>query len=129
MTNNEIVQKLWNLCNVLRDDGITYHEYVTELTYILFLKMVAEQDNEDTVGVPEEYCWNTLVKLDGLELKNTYQKALIDLGQKGNNLEIIYRNAKTNIEEPANLKKIFSEIDKMDWYSMDKEDFGDLMLL
>ena len=126
MTNNEIVQKLWNLCNVLRDDGITYHEYVTELTYILFLKMVAEQDNEDTVGVPEEYCWNTLVKLDGLELKNTYQKALIDLGQKGNNLEIIYRNAKTNIEEPANLKKIFSEIDKMDWYSMDKEDFGDL---
>lgn len=126
MTNNEIVQKLWNLCNVLRDDGITYHEYVTELTYILFLKMLAEQDNEAQVGVPEEYRWNTLVKLDGLELKTTYQKALIDLGQKTNNLAIIYRNAKTNIEEPANLKKIFSEIDKMDWYSMDKEDFGDL---
>lgn len=126
MTNNEIVQKLWNLCNVLRDDGITYHEYVTELTYILFLKMVAEQENEEAVGVPEEYRWNNLVKLDGLELKNTYQRALIDLGQKGNNLAIIYRNAKTNIEEPANLKKIFSEIDKMDWYSMDKEDFGDL---
>ena len=49
MTNNEIVQKLWNLCNVLRDDGITYHEYVTELTYILFLKMLAEQENEDSV--------------------------------------------------------------------------------
>ncbi len=59
MTNNEIVQKLWNLCNVLRDDGITYHEYVTELTYILFLKMLAEQDNEAEVGVPEEYRWNT----------------------------------------------------------------------
>ena len=84
MTNNEIVQKLWNLCNVLRDDGITYHEYVTELTYILFLKMVAEQDNEESVGIPEEYRWNNLVKLDGLELKNTYQKALIDLGQKEN---------------------------------------------
>ena len=108
MTNNEIVQKLWNLCNVLRDDGITYHEYVTELTYILFLKMVAEQDNEESVGIPEEYRWNNLVKLDGLELKNTYQKALIDLGQKENNLAIIYRNAKTNIEEPANLRKIFS---------------------
>ena len=126
MTNNEIVQKLWNLCNVLRDDGITYHEYVTELTYILFLKMVAEQDNEESVGIPEEYRWNNLVKLDGLELKNAYQRALIDLGQKGDNLAIIYRNAKTNIEEPANLKKIFSEIDKMDWYSVDKEDFGDL---
>ena len=126
MTNNEIVQKLWNLCNVLRDDGITYHEYVTELTYILFLKMLAEQDNEAEVGIPEEYRWNNLVKLDGLELKNAYQRALIDLGQKGDNLAIIYRNAKTNIEEPANLKKIFSEIDKMDWYSVDKEDFGDL---
>ena len=126
MTNNEIVQKLWNLCNVLRDDGITYHEYVTELTYILFLKMLAEQDNEAEVGIPEEYRWNTLIKLDGLELKTTYQKDLIDLAQKENNLAIIYRNAKTNIEEPANLKKIFSEIDKMDWYSMDKEDFGDL---
>ena len=66
MTNNEIVQKLWNLCNVLRDDGITYHEYVTELTYILFLKMLAEQENEDSVGIQEEYSWNNLVKLDGL---------------------------------------------------------------
>ena len=62
MTNNEIVQKLWNLCNVLRDDGITYHEYVTELTYILFLKMLAEQENEDSVGIPEEYRWNNLVR-------------------------------------------------------------------
>ena len=75
MTNNEIVQKLWNLCNVLRDDGITYHEYVTELTYILFLKMLAEQDNEAEVGIPEEYRWNTLIKLDGLELKNYLSKS------------------------------------------------------
>ena len=127
MTNNEIVQKLWNLCNVLRDDGITYHEYVTELTYILFLKMLAEQESEESVGIPEEYRWNNLVKLDGLELKNTYQKALIDLGQKGDNLAIIYRNAKTNIEEPANLKKIFSEIDKMDWYSVDKDLYEGLL--
>lgn len=126
MTNNEIVQKLWNLCNVLRDDGITYHEYVTELTYILFLKMVAEQEKEDEIQIPEEYRWNNLIKLDGLKLKNTYQEALINLGGVNNNLAIIYRNAKTSINEPANLKKIFSEIDKMDWYSMDKEDFGDL---
>ncbi len=126
MTNNEIVQKLWNLCNVIRDDGITYHEYVTELTYILFLKMVAEQEKEDEIQIPEKYRWNNLIKLDGLELKNTYQEALINLGGVNNNLAIIYRNAKTSINEPANLKKIFSEIDKMDWYSMDKEDFGDL---
>ena len=50
MTTQEIVQKLWNLCNVLRDDGITYQDYVTELTYILFLKMLAETDKEKLVS-------------------------------------------------------------------------------
>ena len=76
MTNNEIVQKLWNLCNVLRDDGITYHEYVTELTYILFLKMLAEQENEDSVGIPEEYRWNNLVKFRWFRIKKYLSKSL-----------------------------------------------------
>jgi type I restriction enzyme M protein len=49
LTTNEIVQKLWNLCNVLRDDGITYHQYVTELTYILFLKMAKETGAETKI--------------------------------------------------------------------------------
>ncbi|MEG1872393.1 MAG: class I SAM-dependent DNA methyltransferase, partial [Cetobacterium sp.] len=126
MTNNEIVQKLWNLCNVLRDDGITYHEYVTELTYILFLKMASELDTEKKIGIDNKYTWNELKKLDGIELKKTYQQMLIDLSNKSGSLGIIYRNAQTKIEEPANLKKIFSEIDKIDWYSVDKEDLGDL---
>lgn len=59
MTNNEIVQKLWNLCNVLRDDGITYHEYVTELTYILFLRIANELETEEKIGIPEEYRWES----------------------------------------------------------------------
>ncbi|MEX3543653.1 hypothetical protein VVR68_10330 [Corynebacterium sp. LK2532] len=58
MNNKEIVAKLWNLSNVLRDDGITYHEYVTELTYILFLKMAKETGAE--VGIPVEYRWDVL---------------------------------------------------------------------
>ena len=60
MTNQEIVSKLWNLCNVLRDDGITYHQYVTELTYILFLKMAKETKTEDSI--PENYRWNRTEK-------------------------------------------------------------------
>ena len=64
MTSNEVVQKLWNLCNVLRDDGITYHEYVTELTYILFLKMSSELENEEEIGIPLKYRWKELVKLE-----------------------------------------------------------------
>ena len=126
MTSSEVVQKLWNLCNVLRDDGITYHEYVTELTYILFLKMSSELENEEKIGIPLKYRWKELAKLEGIELKNNYQKCLLDLGQIDGKLGIIYRNAQTKIEEPANLKKIFNEINKIDWYSVDKEDLGDL---
>ena len=58
MTNAEIVSKLWNLCNVLRDDGITYHQYVTELTYILFLKMAKETGTEK--NIPKDYRWDVL---------------------------------------------------------------------
>ena len=126
MTNNEIVQKLWNLCNVLRDDGITYHEYVTELTYILFLKMASELGTEESIGIPEEYRWEELIKLEGIELKDKYQRCLLDLGKSSSQLGIIYRNAQTRIAEPANIRKIFAEINKINWYSVDKEDLGDL---
>ena len=71
MTNQEIVAKLWNLCNVLRDDGITYHQYVTELTYILFLKMAKETGTEGSI--PEKYRWDALNSKDGLELKKFYE--------------------------------------------------------
>ena len=67
MTNQEIVSKLWNLCNILRDDGITYHQYVTELTYILFLKMAKETKTENTL--PKNYRWDTLVSYSGIALK------------------------------------------------------------
>ena len=65
MTTQEIVSKLWNLCNVLRDDGITYHQYVTELTYILFLKMAKETGAESQI--PECYCWDKLTEKSGIE--------------------------------------------------------------
>ena len=67
MTTQEIVSKLWNLCNVLRDDGITYHQYVTELTYILFLKMAKETGAEEQI--PEDYRWDILTSKSGVELK------------------------------------------------------------
>lgn len=127
MNNQEIVQKLWNLCNVLRDDGITYHQYVTELTYILFLKMLKEKGMEDEAQLPPEYRWDYLVKLQGIELKNHYRKLLVDLGTKGNKLvNQIYANASTNIDEPKNLEKIIRSIDALDWYSAREEGLGNL---
>jgi type I restriction enzyme M protein len=125
MTNQEIVAKLWNLCNVLRDDGITYHEYVTELTYILFLKMAKETGAEE--NIPAKYRWDELVKKHGIELKNFYNELLTDLGKNGiGRIREIYSGARSNIDEPKNLEKIIQSIDGLDWYSAKEEGLGNL---
>ncbi|WP_199427073.1 class I SAM-dependent DNA methyltransferase [Thermaerobacillus caldiproteolyticus] len=125
MNNREIVQKLWNLCNVLRDDGITYHQYVTELTYLLFLKMMKETGQE--YMIPEKYRWDSLVTKDGIELKEHYQQLLLDLGKEENELlKQIYTDATSNIREPKNLEKIIQSINELDWYNAKQEGLGDL---
>lgn len=138
MTNQEIVAKLWNLCNVLRDDGITYHQYVTELTYILFLKMMKETGNEANITKNivkkedkkleiENYSWDTLAKKQGIELKKYYNTILSEFGEncKGRIREI-YSGARSNIDEPKNLEKIIKSIDDLDWYSAKEEGLGNL---
>eukprot|EP01035_Chromulina_nebulosa_P052728 gene52728-71941_t len=67
----DIVAKLWNLCNVLKDDGVTYHQYVNELTYLLFLKMAQETKTESQL--PSGYRWADLVKLEGAPLMEHYR--------------------------------------------------------
>lgn len=125
MTNAEIVAKLWNLCNVLRDDGITYHQYVTELTYILFLKMAKETGSEK--NIPENYRWDALRSKEGMELKRFYEELLRELGENcTGRVQEIYQGARSNIEEPANLKKIITNIDELDWYSAKEEGLGNL---
>ncbi len=125
MNTTEIVQKLWSLCNVLRDDGITYHQYVTELTYILFLKMAKETGAEKKI--PEKYRWDVLNKKDGVVQHKFYRELLLHLGTEGKNgVQQIYLNAHTNIDEPKNLKKIIDDIDKLDWYSAREEGLGNL---
>lgn len=125
MNNQEIVAKLWNLSNVLRDDGITYHQYVTELTYILFLKMAKETNSEE--GIPEQYRWDVLRTKSGIDLKRYYRDLLQHLGEdaKGRVREI-YAGASTNIDEPKNLEKIITSIDALDWYSAREEGLGNL---
>ena len=121
----EIVNKLWNLCNVLRDDGITYHQYLNELTYILFLKM-AEETGEDK-NIPEGYRWSDLSSKEGIELANFYRQLLLDLGTKGTGkVKEIYTNAQTSIKEPANLRKIIKNIDELDWYEAREEGLGEM---
>lgn len=125
MNTQEIVAKLWNLCNVLRDDGITYHQYVTELTYILFLKMAKETGSEE--NIPDGYRWDDLLAHKGLELKAFYKDLLDYLGEQCmGRIQEIYKSAATNIDEPKNLEKIIRTIDELDWFSAKEEGLGNL---
>lgn len=125
MNNQEIVAKLWNLCNVLRDDGITYQQYVTELTYILFMKMCKETGTEG--AIPEQYRWDKLITKQGVELKKFYKELLEHLGEScTGRVREIYQGAQSNIDEPKNLEKIIQTIDQFDWYSAKEEGLGNL---
>jgi type I restriction enzyme M protein len=127
-TTHDIVAKLWNLCNVLKDDGVTYHQYVTELTYLLFLKMAKETGQEQ--GIPEEWRWDALEQLDGIKQLNQYKLLLLELGssESGSSplVQEIYANASSFIKKPVTLNKLVSEIEKLDWYSAREEGLGDL---
>jgi type I restriction enzyme M protein len=121
----DIVQKLWNLCNVLRDDGITYLQYVTELTYLLFLKMTKETGTEDQI--PKGYRWDQLAKKDGVDLLEFYKLLLVHLGSHGSaRVQAIFANATTSFRQPRNLRTVVEAIDALDWYSAKSEGLGDL---
>lgn len=122
---HDIVQKLWNLCNVLKDDGVTYHQYVTELTYLLFLKMAKETDTEG--DIPKGYRWDDLEKKTAPERLKHYKLTLVHLGNNGSTLvQEIFGNASSFIKKPATLSTLVAEIDKLDWFSACQEGLGDL---
>ncbi len=122
---HDIVQKLWNLCNDLRDDGVTYHQYVTELTYLLFLKMAKETVQEDQI--PPENRWDALKARSAPERLDHYRRTLLDLGKANASLvQQIYADASSFIKKPATLSKLVTDIDGLDWYAVDKESLGDL---
>lgn len=122
---HEIVNKLWNLCNVLRDDGITYHQYLNELTYILFLKMAEETSKEEDIS--EGYRWADLKSKEGIELSTFYRQMLLQLGTEGKGaVQKIYNNAQTSINQPANLRKIIKYIDELDWFDAREEGLGEM---
>ena len=143
MTNRtaaiDIGAKLWSLCHVLRDDGVTYHQYLSELTYLLFLKMMKETGQEDRLKVwkrpkknepPIEQAgtrWDDLLNASAPERLDTYKEMLLDYGLHGRGaVQEVYANANTFITKPATLSKLVTDIDALDWYSVDRDDLGDL---
>lgn len=125
MNTNDIVSKLWNLCNILKDDGITYHQYVTELTLLIFLKMAKETKVENRL--PEGYRWDDLSAMDGMDQYHFYRELLVKLESSDDKLvSAIYQGANTNIREPKHLTQLIDDINKLDWYGLDREDLGDM---
>ena len=130
----DIVAKLWNLCNVLRDDGITYQDYVTELTFLLFLKMMKETERESRI--PPRWRWDKLTALEGESLLLHYRETLLRLGSgKDENgkrftldptVKAIFTDGQTKLRKPANLKTLVTSIDTLDWFSARHEGLGTL---
>ncbi len=127
--SQQIVQKLWNYCNVLRDDGLSYGDYVEQLTCLLFLKMAHEQTQppwSKPSPVPKDCDWPSLLKRDGDELETHYRHVLDKLGKQPGMLGIIFRKAQNKIQDPAKLRRLIADlIDSEQWSSLDADVKGD----
>jgi len=149
MTNNDIVQKLWNLCDVLRDDGINYSDYVTELVLLLFIKMEYENTEAgllDKHKLPEGCRWPDVNDKSGLNLLNEYKRILFILStgkeiakdpkDETKTIEktvitdplilAIYADAQTRLREPRHLEQLIKALDAIDWFSAQRDGLGDL---
>ena len=124
-----IVNKLWNYANVLRDDGLSYGDYVEQLTYLLFLKMAHEQTQPPLnrpSAIPAVYAWPHLLKRDGDELEVQYRHTLEALGREKGMLGVIFRKAQNKIQDPAKLRRLIAGlIDREQWTSLDTDVKGD----
>ncbi|NCT81835.1 MAG: N-6 DNA methylase [Comamonadaceae bacterium] len=125
MSTHNIVQKLWSLCDILRDDGITYHQYVTELTLLLFLKMAQETGTEHRL--PAGQRWADLKQRNGLEQLDHYRSSLLVLARAPDPLvAAVYAGSNTSIKEPRHLAQLVENIDALDWYTARTDGLGDL---
>ena len=125
-----LVRKLWNYCDILRDDGLSYGDYVEQLTYLLFLKMADEHIrppfNRDRI-VPEGLDWPSLLSKDGEELEAHYLRILNELGHGDGMLGVVFRKAQNRIQDPAKLRRLIADLmDQEQWMTLDADVKGDL---
>jgi type I restriction enzyme M protein len=127
---SNLVNKVWNYCNLLRDDGVSYGDYVEQLTYLLFLKMDYERTrppHKRKSSIPEEYNWASLIELDGIPLERHYRNILENLGKEVGMLRIIFAKAQNKIQNPAHLRRLIVDlIDKEPWSALSADVKGDI---
>src|SRR5713226_7411467 len=129
MNTSTIVQKLWNYCNVLRDDGMSYGDYVEQLTYLLFLKMADERTKapyDQKSPLPDKYSWQSLIKQDGDDLFDHYRHTLEKLGNEKGLLGLIFNKSQNKFQDPVKLRRLIVDlIDKENWSAMSADVKGD----
>ena len=126
--SSTIVQRLWNYCNVLRDDGVSYGDYVEQLTYLLFLKM--DDENVRQLGkkstIPSDLGWGSLQPRDGDDLETHYRHILTELGKRSGLIGVIFRKAQSKIQDPAKLRRLIDLIDGETWMGLDIDIKGEI---
>ncbi len=124
-----IVSKVWGMCNPLRDDGVSYGDYLEQLTYLIFLKMSDEYSRppyKKNTGIPEGYTWSDMNTLKGAELEEKYKAILERLAKEGGILGQIFSQASNKISNAAILFRIVQMIDKEKWVSMSSDVKGEI---
>lgn len=128
-TSQQIVKKLWSYCNLLRDDGLSYGDYLEQLTYLLFLKMSYEQTEPPLnrqSPIPVKYNWKSLLSNEGEALEQHYSETLSALGQKKGMLGLIFRKAQNKIHDPAKLRRLIVDlINRERWMGLSGDVKGD----
>jgi type I restriction enzyme M protein len=127
--SRDVVQRLWNYCNTLRDDGLSYGDYVEQLTFLLFLKMAHEQTQPPwsrPSPIREEFAWPSLLKRDGEALEAHYRRLLETLGKEKGMVGLIFRKAQNKVQDPAKLRRLVADlIDREQWMTLDADVKGD----
>ena len=121
MNSSTIISKVWNFCNTLRDDGVSYGDYLEQLTYLLFLKLADEFSKPPynrILPIPEEYNWESLTLLKGSDLESHYAVLLRELGKQKGILGQVFTKSQNKIQDPAKLFKLIDMIDKEKWSTM-----------
>ncbi len=124
-----LVQKVWNYCNVLRDDGVSYGDYVEQLTYLLFLKMADEQTKppfNKPSTIPQGLDWQSLLEKDGAALEAHYRYILTSLGKEKGLLGVIFRKSQNRIQDPAKLKRLLELINQETWIGLNIDVKGEI---
>ena len=124
-----IVSKVWAFCNTLRDDGVSYGDYLEQLTYLIFLKMADEYSKPPynrSVGIPEEYTWPSLRAKRGAQLESHYIALLRTLGARKDVLGQIFTKSQNKIQDPAKLYRLIDMIDEVQWVVMGADVKGDI---